>query len=87
MNESRISIRIDKTTKQNAEKVFDKVGLSMSSAVTLFLKRCINYKGIPFDVTYEPNAETKQAINDVKNRKNLSKKFDNFDDLMESLNA
>lgn len=87
MTETRINIRIDKNTKKDAEKVFDKVGLSMSSAITLFLKRCINAKGIPFAVTYEPNDETKQTIIEVKNRKNLSKKFDNFSDLMESLNA
>lgn len=87
MTEAKINVRIDPAIKTKAEKIFNKVGLNMSSAITLYLKKCINSNGIPFDVTYEPNETTKKAIKDVKNRKNLSKAFNNIDDLMESLNA
>ena len=44
-------------------------------------------QGIAADEEDMPNAETVQAIEDVRNRRNLIGPFDTVDSLMEALNA
>lgn len=56
--------------KKGAEEILNGLGLNISSAVNLFLKQIINYKGIPFDLRL-PNKETQQAMNDIDNSRNL----------------
>ncbi|MDZ7699101.1 MAG: type II toxin-antitoxin system RelB/DinJ family antitoxin [Deltaproteobacteria bacterium] len=48
-----------------AEVILNGLGLNISSAVNLFLKQVINYKGIPFDLRL-PNAETRSAMDDIR---------------------
>lgn len=36
---SQINLRIDEKIKKDAEKTLDEIGLSMSSAITIFLKK------------------------------------------------
>lgn len=48
-----IQIRIDEKTKQSANKVLEKLGLDMSSAVKLYLRQISRTKGIPFPVVTE----------------------------------
>ena len=47
---STIQIRIDSKTKESARKIFEGIGLDMSSAVKLFLKQTVNFRGFPFEV-------------------------------------
>ena len=48
---SVISARTDEATKNQAEKIADSIGLSLSSVINIFLKRFIVEEGFPFDVT------------------------------------
>ncbi len=48
-----IQVRIDEKTKQSAKKVFNRVGLDMSSAIKLYLKQVSIRKGLPFSVLTE----------------------------------
>lgn len=51
MNKSaNLSIRIDPEVKQNAEVILNELGLSMASAINMFLKQVTIHKGLPFDV-------------------------------------
>lgn len=43
-------IRIDKNLKDHANKIFNDLGLDMSSAVNIFLKQCVLRRGLPFKV-------------------------------------
>ena len=45
-----INIRVNDEVKKEAETIFKSLGLNMSVAMNLFLKKCINEKGIPFDL-------------------------------------
>ena len=47
---STLQIRIDKKTKQQAKKVFEEMGLDMSSGVKLFLQSVVNTEKLPFEV-------------------------------------
>jgi DNA-damage-inducible protein J len=44
-----LSIRIDKKTKVQAQRIFKKLGLNLSSAVKLFLNQVIITESIPFE--------------------------------------
>lgn len=46
-----VSARIDDQLKADAERVADSIGLSLSSAINIFLKRFAADGGFPFPVT------------------------------------
>ena len=51
---SNLYIRIEPEVKEQAEKVFDSLGISMSNAVGLFLKQVVINQGIPFELKLAP---------------------------------
>ena len=59
---SAINIQVDSSVKKEATMVLTDLGLSMSSAINLFLKQVVKRNGIPFEVT---NAPTNKKILDV----------------------
>lgn len=52
MSKEVISVSIDKETKINSIKLFNKLGLDLSTAINIFLKQCILRGGVPFDIDY-----------------------------------
>ena len=48
---SAINIQVDSNVKKDATLVLTDLGLSMSSAINLFLKQVIKKNGLPFEVT------------------------------------
>ena len=62
-----ISIKIDEETKKEAQKLFKDLGLSLSTAINIFLKQAIREKGIPFYINSLPeNSELAQAFEEAK---------------------
>lgn len=51
---AQINLRINDEVKKNAEEVCDKLGLSMSAAITIYLKKLGREKRIPFEVSVDP---------------------------------
>jgi len=51
---SNLYVRIEPDVKEQAEKVFDGLGISMSNAVGLFLKQVVINQAIPFDIKLAP---------------------------------
>lgn len=85
---TNLNIRVDSDLKNRAEKIYSELGLSMSAALTVFLKQSVRYGGIPFELRlYKPNSETQAAIDDVDNNRNLSKSFNSVEELFRDLNA
>lgn len=63
MSTAKINVNTDLETKKAAEKVFEACGLNMTTAINVFLKKAIQYRGIPFDVCVDvPNEETLAAM-------------------------
>ncbi len=50
MSKDTLNLRIDGELKHSAEVVLDDIGLSMTAAVTLFLKAVVRTNGIPFQL-------------------------------------
>ncbi len=65
-----VNVRTTKEIKKGAEVILSGLGLNISSAVNLFLKQVINYRGIPFNLRL-PNRETLNAMDDIENSRNL----------------
>ena len=85
---ANVNIRIDDKIKKNAETVFANLGLTPTTAITLFYNQVIRTNSIPFELKATPNKETLAAIQEVeemeKNPENY-KGYDSVDDLMEDL--
>ncbi len=88
MATTNLNVRVDEDVKRDVEEILDEIGLNMSTAINVFLKRVVREKGIPFEMRIErPNAETIAAIEDIKNGRNLIGPFDSVEEMMEALNA
>ena len=61
---TRINFRTDLKTKQSAEKLFDDLGLDMTTALNMFLKQAVREQALPIRpaLTYSPNAQTARAL-------------------------
>ena len=82
-----INIRVNDEVKKEAESIFKSLGLNMSVAMNLFLKKCINENGMPFDLKI-PNKETIEAMeetNKILNEDIKRKSYKNADELFEDL--
>ena len=54
MAQSMVNFRMDSELKQNMEKVCMDMGLSMTTAFTIFAKTVTREKRIPFEITADP---------------------------------
>lgn len=51
---SQVSFRIDEDIKRSAESALDDMGLTMSAAITVFLKKVGRERRIPFEISADP---------------------------------
>lgn len=86
-NTTNINIRINPDLKQEADNVFSALGLTMSAAVNLFLRKTVQEQGIPFEVSLKPNADTIAAMKEAEAMLHdpNSKTFHSVDELWEDL--
>lgn len=63
MESTNLNIRTDKEVKIAAERIFEELGLNMTTAVNIFLRQTIRENGIPFELKLNvPNDVTAAAI-------------------------
>ena len=63
METTNLNIRTDREVKLEAEKIFEELGLSMTTAINIFLRQTIRENGMPFALKLDvPNATTTAAI-------------------------
>lgn len=64
---TNLNIRTDKAIKEQAEQIFNELGLNMTTAINIFLRTAIREHGIPFELKLEaPNETTMAAIEEGK---------------------
>ena len=51
---AQVNVRIDDTIKAKAESACAAMGLTMSSAISIFLTKVANEQRIPFEVSVDP---------------------------------
>lgn len=90
---STIQIRIDEKTKKSAKKVFDKIGMDMSSAVKVYLHQVVATQGIPFSLltenglTIQQENEILKASEEAKRGINVSGPFETAKELQDYLDS
>ena len=90
MATTNLNIRIEKTVKDQAEEIFNELGLNMTTAINIFLRSSIREHGIPFDLKLDvPNDTTAIAIAEGKKLLNNpnAPRYSSMDDLKAALEA
>ena len=87
MPKTSMSIRLDSEVKEQAQQVFNHLGMDMTTAINIFLRQAIQYQGLPFDVRLDENQKLLQVVMDVDQNRNISQSFESVSDLMEDLRA
>lgn len=68
---AQISLRVDDEVKRGAEQTFDEIGLSMSTAINVFLKKVARERRIPFELSVDP-------FYSESNMRHLEKKMEDY---------
>lgn len=82
MKTAAIHSRIDPGTKEKAETILHRLGVSPTEAIRMFYTQITLRNGLPFPVEI-PNEETERALKDSRTGRNLER-FESVDDLLES---
>jgi len=83
-SETYVRARIDAATKERATAALDAMGLSVSDAIRLLMRRVAEERRLPFDVKV-PSASSRQALAEIDAGE--VERFANLDDLMADLHA
>ena len=51
---TNVTIRMDEGLKKRSEALFEEMGLSMTTAITLFIKTAVRENRIPFEIRVDP---------------------------------
>lgn len=87
MSKTSMSIRLDSEVKEQAQQVFNHLGMDMTTAINIFLRQAIQYQGLPFDVRLDENRKLLEVLTDLNQNRNMSQSFESVSDLMEDLRA
>lgn len=70
MAQTTVTFRMDDQLKRNMEQLCEELGMTMTTAFTIFAKKATRENRIPFDVSIEqPNALTLAAMEEVRRMK------------------
>ena len=88
-NAINMSFRVDKSLKQEADKLFKKLGLNTSVALNMFLSQSVREQGIPFTSTLDvPNKRLMEALyesENILNGKIDAKRYHDFDEVLKDI--
>jgi DNA-damage-inducible protein J len=86
-----INVRTEPKIKEQAENLYNSMGVSLSDAINMFLYKSIDYRGLPFELCREiPNAETIAAMKearDMADGKIPSKSYSSFQEMLNEMLA
>lgn len=80
-----IQARIDPEIKEKAQEIFNKLHISMSEAISMYLTQVTLQKGIPFDIKI-PNELTVDAIRKSEKGEDLHR-VNSVDELFKELES
>lgn len=80
--DSVVRARLDRETKDRAAEALREMGLSVSEAIRLLLRRVAEEKRLPFAVQV-PNAATVRAMNELNEGR--GQRFENVEELFQDL--
>lgn len=86
MAQSNICIRMDENLKKQFDFLCNELGLTMSTAINIFVKKFVREKALPFELSLNtPNEITAQAIQDIENGIKKSIPYTNSKDVIQAI--
>ena len=79
-----LQVRIDDELKNQAVVVFEQLGIDLSTAIRMFLKRSVLVGGIPFEAKIDET--TLKSIVAVESMRNISEKNGNSEMTLDEIN-
>ena len=62
IKDTNINVRVNSGIKAKSESILNELGLSLSSAIDLYLAQIIKERGIPFDIKLPNEDEIEKAL-------------------------
>ena len=79
---AHINLRVDDNLKSSAERTLNDIGLSMSTAINIFLKTVVRENRIPFELSADPfyskenMEELERRVADIRSGKSTLKEHE-----------
>ena len=90
-NTTNLNVRVDSTLKEESDMLFKNLGLNMSTAINMFLTKCVKTSSIPFKIEEpKPSKELKKALKEVDymmKHPDKYKSYNSVEELFEDLNS
>ena len=81
-NTTNLNVRVDSNLKQESDLLFKNLGLNMSTAINMFLIKCVKTSSIPFKIEEpKPSRELKKALKEVKKMEKHPEKYKAYHDV------
>lgn len=80
-----IQVRVDEDTKIEVDDLFSELGFDTPTAIRMFLKKALEYQGLPFDVKKStPNNETISAMKEAEelSKNPKAKRYGSFSEIL-----
>lgn len=87
-NTTTFSVRVDSEVKKQCEALYNDLGMTLTTAINVFLRQSLRVGGLPFELRQErPNKETIAAMLEAGRiaRDPSVKKYDDLDELFAEL--
>jgi len=62
---TNLSIRIDRGLKDEADNVFNEMGMTLTTAITVFIRQAVRQKKIPFEIALDNTQGNRPSLSDV----------------------
>ena len=79
-----LQIRVEEDLKTQATLLFNELGLDLSTAIRLFLKKSLQVGGIPFDIRLSENAQ--KAMTAIEGMRAKSEAYGNSNMTLDEIN-
>lgn len=90
-NTTNLNVRVDATLKQESDMLFKNLGLNMSTAINMFLTKCVKTSSIPFKIEEpKPSKELEKALKEVDyimKHPDKYKSYNSIEELFEDLDS
>ena len=81
---TNLNIRIDSNLKKDAEDLFKRLGLNLSSAINVFLVQSVREQAIPFEICEDkPNRKLLKALKEVEKMEKHPEKYKSYQNIEE----
>ena len=63
---TNLSIRIDRGLKDEADQIFNEMGMNLTTAITIFVRQAVRQKKIPFEIALDTSPGKNVSLADAR---------------------